>query len=182
MKPSLYHALKYLSLALVLSTTGVSAVSAADSSAITPQLTQASEAGHVELSEDELSYKSIHQEVVEAMDKLEESGGGMKPLRNYLAQIDNAFEAGDQEGALKKLNSLKEGVDRQLANVKDIKERKPNGKTNRGKAFSIKYGSKNKDPGNNKQSLKYFWCWNFFESDFSKFVKSPKNYKRSRKS
>ncbi|MCA9817357.1 MAG: hypothetical protein KC652_19755, partial [Cyanobacteria bacterium HKST-UBA01] len=124
MKPSLYHALKYLSLALVLSTTGVSAVSAADSSAITPQLTQASEAGHVELSEDELSYKSIHQEVVEAMDKLEESGGGMKPLRNYLAQIDNAFEAGDQEGALKKLNSLKEGVDRQLANVKDIKARK----------------------------------------------------------
>lgn len=124
MKPSLYHALKYLSLALILSTTGVSAVSAADNSAITPQLTQASEAGHVELSEDELSYKSIHQEVMEAMDKLEESGGGMKPLRNYLAQIDNAFEAGDQEGALKKLNSLKEGVDRQLANVKDIKARK----------------------------------------------------------
>lgn len=124
MKPSLYHALKYLFLAFVLSSTGVSAVSAADDSATTPKLTQASEAGHVELTENELSYKNIHQEVVDAMDKLEQSGGGMKPLRNYLAQIDNAFEAGDQEGALKKLHSLKEGVDRQLANVKDIKERK----------------------------------------------------------
>lgn len=115
MLPKLNQALSLAVLVLLFSSTQALAM---DSQLV------ASEEGHVEMTPDEASYQSIHAEVQEKIEKLESLGGGMKVIKNYLNQIDQAYNTGNTQSALQQIKSLKRSVTQQLKKVEELRSEK----------------------------------------------------------
>lgn len=80
--------------------------------------------GQIQMTSDDATYQNVHAEVTEKMNKLEELGGGMKPLKNYLKQIDNTYAKGNEETAMKQITSFNNSVEQQLKKVKELRSRK----------------------------------------------------------
>lgn len=116
MKPILSHAIRLVTLLMLFSSNShVQAMEPVQSP---------SEQGHIEMTANEASYQAVHASVVENMNKLEALGGGMKPLRNYLKQIDQTFTNGDVDKANKQITTLDKSVAQQLKKVSELRSRK----------------------------------------------------------
>ena len=76
------------------------------------------------MTPDEASYQSIHADVQAKIEKLESLGGGMKVIKNYLIQIDQAYNKGNTKNALQQIKSLNKSVTQQLKKLEELRSEK----------------------------------------------------------
>lgn len=96
---------------------------------IVPQASFASEevatAGTVEMTPAEVEYKNVSAELANNLKQLESLGGGIAPFVARQAEIDKAFNGGDQEQAAKDMSRLNRSAKDQLADLKVLRTAKP---------------------------------------------------------